>query len=197
MKHIERKQQIMEVGLELFARQGYYNTPVADIIKEIGIARGTFYRYYDDKQDLFNYILSEHINFGFGVLPQLPNDRVLTPKELKTRITKTFQDFLSAPTSQNFVKMVVETMGTEKYLMEMIVGFKNFFVKGLSAYFLLAQKKGFFKGRDPEITSFLLLALLKETFFQWVIYKDFDDLDKLIHELVSFIISGLSDLYDD
>ena len=196
MKLAERKQQIMEVGLELFARNGYYNTSVADIIKEIGIARGTFYRYFVDKTDLFNYILTEHINYGISILPELPFDHLLSTEELVSRITKGFSDFLSLPTSHNFVKLVVETMGSEKNLMEIVIGFKNFFIKGFSSYFILAQKKGLFTGRDPEITSFLLLALMKETFFQWAIYKDFDDLDKLISELISFILNGVGDVSD-
>ncbi len=194
MKHEERKRQIMEVGLDLFARRGYYNTSVADIIREIGIARGTFYRYFIDKQDLFNYIISQNISTGMAVLPHLPIDRLLPSEEIERRIIRGFQDFLDLPTSRNFVKLVMETMGSERSLLEMVLGFKDFFIKGLSNYFSIAQQKGLFRDRDPEMLSFFLLALLKETFFQWAIYNDFRDLNKLVHELISLIVHGLPDL---
>ena len=60
-----------------------------------------------------------------------------------------------------------------------------------SNFFSRAQQKGHFNGRNPEILSFLLLALLREAFFQYTIYNDFNDLEKLIHELISLIIFGL------
>ena len=191
MKLEDRRRQIMEVGLSLFARHGYYNTTVADIIREIGIARGTFYRYFIDKQDLYNVILSENINYAMSILPQFPSDELLPPEEIERRIRKFFQDFLAQPTSRNVMQLVTETMGSEKAMLEISDGFKDFFIKGFSNYFSRAQQKGLFKGRNPEILSFLLLALLKETFFQWAIYNDFNDLEKLVHELISLVIFGL------
>jgi len=191
MKLADRRRQIMEVGLELFARQGYYNTSVADIIRELGVARGTFYRYFVDKQDLYNIILSENINYLMGILPQFPVDHPLSPEEIERRIVKFFRDFMAPPTSRHFVQLYTETLGSEKALMEISEGFQDFFIKGFSKYFANAQESGFFRGRDPEILSFLLLALLKETFLHWAIHKDFSDPEKLVHELISLIVHGL------
>lgn len=49
----DRKQEIIEAGIEIFATKGYYNTHISDIVEAVGIAKGTFYLYFNSKKDLF------------------------------------------------------------------------------------------------------------------------------------------------
>ncbi len=44
--------RIMEAGALCFAESGYYRANVDDIVTRAGFARGTFYKYFDEKLDL-------------------------------------------------------------------------------------------------------------------------------------------------
>jgi AcrR family transcriptional regulator len=44
----------------VFSQQGYHATTVADIIREAGVARGTFYRHFDAKRDVFEQLVDEY-----------------------------------------------------------------------------------------------------------------------------------------
>lgn len=44
-------------GLELFYKNGYYNTSVADILKELSLSKGAFYYHFDSKEDFFIQII--------------------------------------------------------------------------------------------------------------------------------------------
>jgi AcrR family transcriptional regulator len=57
MKGERRKQQILECAKKLFSRKGYHNTHVEDIHKEARIAKGTFYEYFKNKEELFIALL--------------------------------------------------------------------------------------------------------------------------------------------
>jgi AcrR family transcriptional regulator len=48
-----RRQQVLEAATTVFARKGYRHTSVADIIDAAGIARGTFYLYFQSKEEIF------------------------------------------------------------------------------------------------------------------------------------------------
>jgi AcrR family transcriptional regulator len=48
-----RRQQILEAATTVFAKKGYRHTSVADIIEAAGIARGTFYLYFQSKEEIF------------------------------------------------------------------------------------------------------------------------------------------------
>ena len=47
------RERILEVGCELFGRNGYRGTKVSDITRELNIGKGTFYFYFSDKKELF------------------------------------------------------------------------------------------------------------------------------------------------
>ncbi|WP_084224702.1 TetR/AcrR family transcriptional regulator [Paenibacillus pectinilyticus] len=42
----------MQVALEWFARHGYHNTKVSDVVKSAGVSQGTFYWYFQSKEQL-------------------------------------------------------------------------------------------------------------------------------------------------
>ena len=50
---LERKQQIVEAAMVLFAERGYAATRIRDICERAGVAKGLFYWYFPTKLDLF------------------------------------------------------------------------------------------------------------------------------------------------
>lgn len=49
----ERKQQLVDAAVVLFAERGYAATRIADICERAGVAKGLFYWYFPTKDDLF------------------------------------------------------------------------------------------------------------------------------------------------
>jgi AcrR family transcriptional regulator len=54
----EKREKIIEVALNEFAAKPYHKVNVTDIIKLSGIARGSFYQYFDNLGDLYSYLIS-------------------------------------------------------------------------------------------------------------------------------------------
>ena len=44
-------------GLELFYKNGYHNTSIDDILKELSLSKGAFYYHFDSKEDFFIQII--------------------------------------------------------------------------------------------------------------------------------------------
>jgi len=59
MERQARRAQVLRHAKRIFARKGYHRTNVADIIERAGIARGTFYLYFQNKKDLFEELLEQ------------------------------------------------------------------------------------------------------------------------------------------
>lgn len=51
-----RRDEILDVAQDLFARRGYDATSVADIISTIGVSKGGFYHHFQSKEDLLEAI---------------------------------------------------------------------------------------------------------------------------------------------
>src|ERR1700693_4064182 len=57
MGKLERRQKILGHARDVFARRGYHDATIDDIVAAAGIARGTFYLYFKDKRAVFEEIV--------------------------------------------------------------------------------------------------------------------------------------------
>ena len=53
----ERKSEILDVAEELFTQKGFDDTSTNDIIKAIGIARGTLYHHFKSKEEILDAVI--------------------------------------------------------------------------------------------------------------------------------------------
>lgn len=53
----EKRETIMNAAVEEFAEYGLENASTNRIVKNSGIAKGSFYQYFEDKQDVFMHLL--------------------------------------------------------------------------------------------------------------------------------------------
>jgi len=56
------KNQIVKTATDLFARKGYHETTVDEIAQALGIAKGTIYNHFQNKEDLYQVSIQEGIN---------------------------------------------------------------------------------------------------------------------------------------
>ena len=54
-----RRHEIARAASTAFASKGYHATGVADIATELGIGHGTFYRYFENKRDILDFVIGE------------------------------------------------------------------------------------------------------------------------------------------
>ena len=50
----EKETSLYLAAYDLFTTKGINNTAISDIVKEAGVAKGTFYLYFRDKYDILN-----------------------------------------------------------------------------------------------------------------------------------------------
>ncbi len=52
-----RKQELLEIAYRMFVSRGYENTSVDEIIAEAGIAKGTYYYYFESKEQTLEEVI--------------------------------------------------------------------------------------------------------------------------------------------
>lgn len=60
----ERKNEILDAAEMLFGTKGYSKTTINDILNEVGIAKGTFYYYFQSKEEVMDAIVGRYIEAG-------------------------------------------------------------------------------------------------------------------------------------
>lgn len=69
----ERQAQILEAALKEFRTNGYAATRLEDVARQAGIAKGTIYLYFTDKEQLFRAVIRSLVPSGFDVLSGTPS----------------------------------------------------------------------------------------------------------------------------
>jgi AcrR family transcriptional regulator len=57
----ERREQIVDAAVRLFAEEGYHGTTVGDICDALGVGKGVFYWYFPSKDALFSEVLQDSL----------------------------------------------------------------------------------------------------------------------------------------
>ena len=69
-KRQELREEIVDASFAEFAERGYYNTGIADIARRLGIGHGTFYRYFQNKRDILDHVVTQAIERLLDALTQ-------------------------------------------------------------------------------------------------------------------------------
>lgn len=85
-----RKMQIMDSGLELFAKEGYGHVSIATLAKHAGISKGLLYNYFESKEALLKAILDSAI-MQIMEFYDTKEEGKITEEEFILFIRKTFQ----------------------------------------------------------------------------------------------------------
>ncbi len=54
------RRAILDAAQEIFTEMGYGAASIRDVVRRSGLAAGTFYNYFPDKQSVFHAVLEEH-----------------------------------------------------------------------------------------------------------------------------------------
>jgi AcrR family transcriptional regulator len=53
----EKREALLDIIIEEFSENDYKNVSISRIVKRAGIAKGSFYQYFEDKKDLYLYLI--------------------------------------------------------------------------------------------------------------------------------------------
>jgi len=86
----QRRSQILDTALELFANEGYFTTSISRIAEKAGISKGLMYNYFESKEDLVMAIIDK----GMAMLMEsvdADQDGILSPNEFEFHVDENFR----------------------------------------------------------------------------------------------------------
>ena len=89
----EKQNMLIMAAIKEFSRVSFEDASINKIIKEVGVPRGSFYMYFVDKRDLYNYIVDQYIE-------QIFVDRIKLLKKHKGDLFNTYIDLFELLSKQ-------------------------------------------------------------------------------------------------
>ena len=101
----ERKNLILEIGIEEFSSKGYENANINVIAKKVGISIGLMYKYFATKEDLFITCLK----YGMDILEKALYDIMISDDKLLVKAEKLIRTIcMHSKKHSNYIKMYNE-----------------------------------------------------------------------------------------
>ena len=80
-----RREQILDVAVEVFARNGFHGASMNDVAEAAGVTKPVLYQHFDSKQDLYMALLDEVGNRLLTAITKVPSRPACIPTSKRRR----------------------------------------------------------------------------------------------------------------
>lgn len=190
MEKGERRQQILECARDVFSKRGYHEAKIEDIVTAAGVARGTFYLYFEDKRAVFEEIVDRAFaQIGMVIVRVDPKDKGRT---LGDQVRENIE---------RIVTTLLDDQATTRILLSEAMGVDPAFDRKLRAFYEIAEKLleeslregqelGVVVPGDAKMLAHLTLGALKEVLYQMVKREAGYEKSDIVEGVFRFLCQG-------
>ncbi len=160
-----KRAQILDAAVEVFGEKGYHATNIADIAQKLGMGHGTFYRYFDNKLDIFKHVVDRAVaRVGETVGKEAPDaaDDLASYREQVEKIGERLTDLFLE--EEHVARLLfVEAVGIDPEVTARLDAAFELFADLTEVYLKNGCKKGFLrKDLDTATTARAIDAMIFE-----------------------------------
>ena len=108
----ERRSQILDAALVVFAQKGLHDTRVSEIAAQAGVSQGTVYWYFKSKEDLFKAVFQDRVEAMFQPVFATAMDTSLSPANRLLGISRALLELAVA--NDEIVFVFIQTLATRE-----------------------------------------------------------------------------------
>ena len=184
-----REKQIYKAALKVFSKYGYYKADMDIIAQRAEIGKGTVYRYFESKKNLFVSLVEWGLNqLKDEILTSIEGiddviERINTALEVYFNFYKNHKGFyrILVYEKYNFMDEIAKKF-KEKYFAHLHI-IENVFHQGI--------QKGVFKNIDTRCASFALVGITDALLFKWLFENKSSCFDEELAALQEIFFKGI------
>jgi TetR/AcrR family transcriptional regulator, fatty acid metabolism regulator protein len=190
---VDRRRQILDAAVRVFARQGFHACRVSDIAREAGVAYGLVYHYFNSKEQVMNELFTERWSLLLQAIEEV-DAQPLPPREKLDAVARFIIDSYRHDPELMKVIIVEVTRAANSFGRTHLPEINQ-------AYELIAnivrdaQASGAFRDDiDPVIVSMWFYGAIEQLLSGWVfelIPAEDGDFDRAREMVVETICGGL------
>src|ERR1700686_4780380 len=186
-----KRESILRAATGVFARNGYFNSKVADIARAADVADGTVYLYFKSKEEILHSIFDQNMAEAIAA-GRVLIEKLRDPGEKLRRIATLHLERLGADRDLAVV-FQVELRGSTKFMQEFsAAGFAEY-LGLLRQTFEEGQRSGVFrKDLNAKLVSKILFGALDEMATNWILSKRRYKLEPMADVVMDVFLNGVS-----
>src|SRR6185295_17203928 len=181
---------ILRAAIKVFAGSGFFNSKVADVAREAGVADGTVYLYFKNKDDIlvsiFNHYMDEALAAGKASLAEIDD-----PIEKLRRIVRAHLERLGRDRNLAVV-FQVELRSSTKFMEQFSATKVTEYLELIRAVIEDGQREGVFRaGINTKVAAKVLFGALDEMATNWVLSRKRYNLISTAEPVLDVFLNGV------
>lgn len=187
----DKRGAILRAAIRVFAHNGYFNSKVADIAREAGVADGTVYLYFKSKEEILHSIFDRNMEEAIAEGRKQLED-ITDAREKLRRIAMLHLERLGSD-RELAVVFQVELRGSTKFMEEFsAAGFAEYLGVIRSAI-EEGQRAGVFrKELNAKVAAKVLFGALDEMATNWILSKRRYKLPPMVDTVLDIFCNGVN-----
>ena len=187
----DKREAILRAAIRVFAHNGYFNSKVADIAREAGVADGTVYLYCKSKEEILHSIFDRSMEEAIAEGRKLI-ENTTDPREKLRRIALLHLERLGADRDLAVV-FQVELRGSTKFMEEFsAAGFAEY-LGVIRSTIEEGQQAGMFrKELNAKVAAKVLFGALDEMATNWILSKKRYKLPPMVDTVLDIFCNGVN-----
>lgn len=167
---VSKEAAILEAGFEIFAENGFARARLDDVAARAGVAKGTLYLYFDNKEELFKAVVVNALQLNIEPLEKMVKDYDGPVLELLNRLFDNLGKILTTTRIGAFPKLIFAEANN---FPELASFYRDNVILRIHAFFTALIEKGIARGEFRNVDAaasarilmspFLMLALVSQT----------------------------------
>jgi AcrR family transcriptional regulator len=188
-RSIERRQEILDAAVRVFARKGFHTCRVGDIAEEAGVAHGLLYHYFVSKDEVLETIFREawsDLLQAFRTTEELDEP---APEQLRKLCAILLRTWSHSP---ELVTVLVREIARSGELQNRLEDVREAF-QVIERVVARGQERGEFRpDLEPRLTATIVYGALEEILTSWVLGALPDDVGAAERAVVDVMVGGLA-----
>lgn len=190
---IDRRRQILDAAVRVFARQGYHACRVSDIADEAGVAYGLVYHYFRSKDQVMNELFTERWSLLLAAIGEV-DERDSNPREKLDAVARFIVDSYRHDPELMQVIIVEVTRAANSFGRTHLPEINRAY-ESIAKIIADAQESGAFRREiDPRLASMWFYGAIEQLLSGWVFEQipgGERDFDRAREMLVEALCGGL------
>jgi TetR/AcrR family fatty acid metabolism transcriptional regulator len=185
-----KRDAILRAAIKVFSENGYFNSKVSDIARQAGVADGTVYLYFKNKDDILHSIF-QHAMSIFIAEAKKELEKTDDPADKLRKIAKLHLEKLGKDRDLAVV-FQVELRGSTKFMEEFSTTAFAEYLNIIKEAFIEGQQKGIFRSDlNPTVCAKILFGALDEMVTNWILSKKNYPLAPMSETVISVFFNGV------
>ncbi|RVU45696.1 TetR/AcrR family transcriptional regulator [Lujinxingia sediminis] len=190
----ERREELKQAAIEVFHEHGYHAARVSQIVKKVGVAQGTFYLYFEGKQQLFSEIISDFLEMVVTTVASWEPGAIDSREDLREELTRVGL-MLTEELLRNELSTAIffnEAMAVAPEINELIRHFYETLQAMLSDFNRILCQRGLIAPMDFTILASMTIGMVERVIMERVVYGTLKDAEPraIVDHLLMHFLAG-------